>query len=130
MNFQLHLCTANLGATSRSSGHPKLKHCYAMVTDGTGAIRESWSMGRQGVSEESHPNVPSTHCETVAQNISLEQIDQFSSAFHRCGDRPYKWGENDCCSSVSYAAQSIPGLSLPNFIQKAQSDIALSEEIH
>ncbi len=127
--YRIHICTANLGASSQESGHSFLKHCYAKIENPQGEIIRTLSYGRHGVGSESYPELQSTHCEIQADHLSAQEADLFISEYERYGAQPYRWGSNDCCSLLVKTAQSALKRSPHHHIRKAAQDLRNSPEV-
>lgn len=126
--FTLWACTVNLGASPRRPGHPQLKHCFAKITDINGQAVTTYAYGRSGLAHEPYPDLASVRSEPIA-TLNAEELSKFSAAFRECGEKPYQWGRNDCCSCLQYALEQGTRTEAPGLVRKAARDISNSPEV-
>lgn len=120
--FSVVLCTANLGASNIRPGHDKLKHCFIEFRDCRGRVLSSYAHGPSGMSGEPYPHVSSVQRYPVAV-VTADERQRLEHAVQERGAQPYRWGKNDCCSTLISAVQTDAGVSIPTPIAQAASDI-------
>ncbi|MFQ3220046.1 MAG: hypothetical protein ACI96W_002413 [Paraglaciecola sp.] len=126
--YKVMLCTSNLGASEKNSGHPRLKHCYAKIIDSMGKQVDSLSFGLQGVVSEPNVDTTSTQCETLSSSLTHAQVSNFISEYKRQGNLPYQWGKNDCCSVLAHAVKVGLDLHPAQNVATAQSGLRNSRD--
>lgn len=128
-SYRVVVCTVNLGATGRRSGHPVLKHCFARIEDENGEAERTLAFGRAGVASEPYPELVSVRCEVQATGLSAAEKERFVGAFNACEARGYQWGANDCCSCVGEAVRTGLGGEPLALVSEAAADLARSPEV-